>query len=262
MSLNLTDREIQKQELIRKQKQIELDLKAAASIQRTLLPSQLPDFHQVDAAWEFLPCATIGGDIFNLLPLGGGRMGCYMMDVSGHGVHSALVTVSVSQLLQPGSSTLPLDSPAAVCEELDRRFPLERFNTFFSMIYIVFDLEAGTLCWCNAGHPPAVLLRTRGELELLDAGSPIIGLGGILPFTENKKQVNAGDRIFLCTDGLIERRNQNGDLFGVEGFLAGIGKAGSEPLATSVSLLVRAAMDFGEGIAVADDISLLGLEIK
>ena len=99
-------------------------------------------------------------------------MACFMMDASGHGVHSALVSVSVSQLLQPGSTTLPLDSPAAVCEELDRQFPLERFNTFFSMIYIVLDLKARTLRWCNAGHPPGALRRSGGEVELLDATGP------------------------------------------------------------------------------------------
>lgn len=259
---DITERELQKQELIRKQKQIELDLKAAASIQRTLLPSRQADFHHVYAVWEFLPCSTIGGDIFNLLQLGKGRMACFMMDASGHGVHSALVSVSVSQLLQPGSTTLPLDSPAAVCEELDRQFPLERFNTFFSMIYIVLDLKARTLRWCNAGHPPGALRRSGGEVELLDATGPIIGLGGMLPFMEKSKRIKAGERIFLCTDGLIERRNQAGDLFGVKGFLAGIETTGGGQLAATLSTLIRTALDFGEGTAVSDDISLLALEIR
>jgi phosphoserine phosphatase RsbU/P len=258
---DITEREFRKQELIHKQKQIDLDLKAAAGIQRSLLPGQVPVFECMETAWQFLPCSRIGGDIFNLFPLGEGRTGCYMMDASGHGVHSALVAVSVSQLLQPASSRLPLGSPAAVCEELDRQYPLERFNTFFSMIYMVFDSKAGIVSWCNAGHPPAVLARSSGELERLEARSPIIGLGGVLPFREDRKEIGAGDKIFLYTDGLIERRNHDGVLYGVDRLLARIAEVRSVPLAASLSALVGAAIEFGDDAAPADDISVLGLEI-
>ncbi|MFZ2445617.1 MAG: SpoIIE family protein phosphatase [Syntrophobacteraceae bacterium] len=259
---DITEREVRKLELVDKQRLLDRDLQAAAGIQRSLLPASVSVCDWMETAWEFLPCSRIGGDIFNLFPLGDGRIGCYIMDASGHGVHSALVAVSVSQLLQPLSSRLPLGSPSGVCEELDRQYPLNRFNTFFSMLYMVLDPANGTLSWCNAGHPPALLARANGELEMLGAGCPIIGLGGLLPFCEDRKKIGAGDRIFLYTDGLIERRNGEGLLLGVEGLRSLIGLLRGEPLPVLLAALIASAMEFGAGAAPADDISLLGIEIK
>lgn len=91
------------QELIKKQKYLDEDLKAAAGIQKSLLPQKLPETDNFDFAWEFLPCDLIGGDIFNVFLLDDNHLGVYMLDVSGHGVPSAMVTVSVSQILQPHS---------------------------------------------------------------------------------------------------------------------------------------------------------------
>ncbi len=258
---DITEQEVRRLELVRKQKQLDLDLKAAAGIQSSLLPAAAPDLDGLLASWKFIPCSRIGGDIFNLFPLGGGRTGCFMMDASGHGVHSALVAVSVSQLLQPACSRLPLASPSEVCKELDRRFPLNRFNSFFSMLYMVLDPGKRILSWCNAGHPPAVLVRPNGEKEVLRAGGPIIGLGGLLPFHDARKEIGAGDRIYLYTDGLIERRNRNGEFLGIEGLFGAIDKVRGQSLSTSISLLLGFVMDFGQGAAPADDISLLGLEV-
>ncbi len=261
---DITAEENRKIELMRKRRQLDSDLKAAGGIQKSLLPSSTDDLNCncVETAWWFQPCSHIGGDIFNLFELADGRLGCYMMDVSGHGVSSALVSVAVSRLLPPSSNRLPLGSPALVCEQLDRQYAKDRFNGFISMIYMVLDPAARTVCWCNAGHPPAVLARSAGDLEVLAAGCPIIGLGGMLPFREDVKEIGAGDRILLYTDGLIERRNASGSFWGLEGLLAAVREAGGQPLDRCLSDIVARVMDFGAGAPQADDISLLGLEIK
>lgn len=86
------------QELLKKQELIEEDLRAAAGIQQSLLPSRPPDVDVVDVAWRFLPCQRIGGDIFNVIQLDEDHLAIYMLDVSGHGVPSAMVAVSVSHI--------------------------------------------------------------------------------------------------------------------------------------------------------------------
>ncbi len=135
------------------------------------MPPRELRFEHLEIAWQFLPCRRVGGDIFNIIPIGDESIGCYIMDASGHGVHSALAAVSILLLLHPATSSLALSSPSAVFQELDRPYPLERFNTFFSMIYMVLEFESGTFEWCNAGHPPAVLIRKDGSFELLHSGS-------------------------------------------------------------------------------------------
>ena len=87
-------------ELIWQQKRIQDDLDAAADIQKSLLPQKTNISEHVDVAWYFEPCDKIGGDIFNMIKLDDDHLVIYMLDVSGHGVPAAMVTVSVSQLMQ------------------------------------------------------------------------------------------------------------------------------------------------------------------
>lgn len=129
------------EELLKKQEALDEDLKAAAGIQRSLLPQEPPDAGIVDVAWRFMPCERIGGDIFNMIRLDKTHWGIYMLDVSGHGVPSALVAVSVSQILHPQQGLLlkkiikpppfyEIISPGEVLNLPDREYPIERFNKF------------------------------------------------------------------------------------------------------------------------------------
>lgn len=93
-------------ELLDKQKRLDEDLVAAAEIQRSLLPQKIDSAENLEVAWEFEPCEHMGGDIFNMFQLDDDHWGIYMLDVSGHGVQAAMVTVSVSQFLQPNSGHL------------------------------------------------------------------------------------------------------------------------------------------------------------
>jgi len=136
--------------LLKKQEALDEDLKAAAGIQRSLLPQEPPDTRIVDVAWQFIPCEKIGGDIFNMVRLDEKHWGIYMLDVSGHGVPSALVAVSVSQILGPQQGLLlkktikpppfyEILSPAEVLNLLDQEYPIERFNKFFTISYYSFE---------------------------------------------------------------------------------------------------------------------------
>jgi sigma-B regulation protein RsbU (phosphoserine phosphatase) len=98
------------EELMRKQRRLNEDLEAAAGIQQSLLPQGAPDMENVAVAWRFMPCESIGGDIFNVIRLDETHWAIYMLDVSGHGVPSALVTVSVSQMLHPNRGLLLRDT--------------------------------------------------------------------------------------------------------------------------------------------------------
>ncbi len=180
------------EELLKKQEALDEDLKAAAGIQRSLLPKEPPDEDIVDVAWQFMPCEKIGGDIFNMVRLDEKHWGIYMLDVSGHGVPSALVAVSVSQILGPQQGLLlkktikpppfyEILSPAEVLNLLDQEYPIERFNKFFTISYIVFNTEDKSIIYSNAAHPPPILLHGNGEMELLDKGGTIIGMGGLTP---------------------------------------------------------------------------------
>lgn len=258
-------------ELTDKQRALDEDLKAAAGIQRSLMPREIPNIKNLSVAWKFMPSHMIGGDIFNIFRLDENHFGLYMVDVSGHGVQSALVTVSVSQMLQPDSGiatkrkteTPPgyqIVPPRSVLETLDAEYPLERFDKYFTIVYMVIDTASGALAYSNAAHPSPVVLRYDGTIELLDKGGTIIGLGGLVPFEEGRKTLKAGDRVVLYTDGVVEYRNKEGEFFGEERFYAILASLRQAPINDMLDGILASMNDFGMGKEYQDDITLIALE--
>jgi sigma-B regulation protein RsbU (phosphoserine phosphatase) len=261
------------EELFNKQEALDEDLKAAAGIQRSLLPQEPPDAGIVDVAWQFMPCEKIGGDIFNMIRLDETHWGIYMLDVSGHGVPSALVAVSASQILRPQQGLVlkksikpppfyEVVSPAEVLNLLDREYPIERFNKFFTISYIVLDTENKRIRYSNAAHPPPILLHGDGEMELLDKGGTIIGMGGLLPFEEGEKQVRSGDKLFIYTDGIVEYQDKDGGFYGDERFHRELQRLKGRPISDLVNGIIDSIMDFGDNNPPQDDVTLLGIEFK
>ena len=261
---DVTDIEQQKNELITKQKQLDRDLESAAAIQQSLLPARSPQIENIQIAWEFEPCEQIGGDIFNLHHMDEGKVGLYMLDVCGHGVPAALISVAVSQFLNSGDGLLgnncELVSPDTVLNKLDQAFPFERFDSFFSIICMTLDLHQGLLTYSCAGHPPPVLARSDGALEILDHRGPSIGFGCESPIGQHTVQMQTGDKIMLYTDGVLESRNTKEELFGKSRFYDVIKKHRHEPIRKMVDAVYANVNEFRHQTKPDDDISILGVE--
>jgi sigma-B regulation protein RsbU (phosphoserine phosphatase) len=269
------------QELLDKQKRLDADLAAAAEIQKSLLPHRIDSAENMAVAWKFEPCEHMGGDIFNMLQLDDDHWAFYILDVSGHGVEAAMITVSVAQFLQPnsghlfktkaGKSTQPhqLMTPVEVLAALDAEFPFERFNNFLTIAYMIINTKTGELRYSNAGHPHSILLRKGGKMELLQKGGPAIGMGDFHPlngqadrFEEGSPQLNPGDKLFVYTDGIVEYQNLSGELYGTRRFYESLEAQRGESIHDMVEQVIRSLMNFGNNAKPQDDITLLGLELK
>ena len=268
-------------ELIDKQKRLDADLAAAAQIQKSLLPQKIDSAENLAVAWKFEPCEHMGGDIFNMFPLADDHWAIYMLDVSGHGVQAAMITVSVSQFLQPNSGHLfkrqtgkssqarQLRAPAEVLLELDREFPFERFDNFFTITYMIINTATGDLRYSNAGHPHAILMRKSGKMEFLRKGGPAIGMGGFQRldeqaerFEEGSCQIKPGDKLFIYTDGIVEYQNRNHELYGTQRFCETLESLRGESISHMVKKSIKSLMDFGHNAKLQDDVTLLGLKLK
>jgi PAS domain S-box-containing protein len=164
------------------------DLEAAAEIQRSLLPSSAPEVPGVTFSWAFRPCDELAGDILNICPLDSANVALYVIDVSGHGVASALFAVTLSRLLSatPDESSLftpaeddpsghRIAEPARVAERLNRQFPLDpRTRQYFTMLYGVLDLETNRFRYVSAGQSGPLLVPRQGKpVDLTTSGFPI-----------------------------------------------------------------------------------------
>lgn len=259
------------EDLLSNQIRMEQDLRSAGKIQQSLLPKDNLKIKGLDIAWRFVPCDTLGGDIFNIFQLSEDYVSAYMLDVSGHGVPSALVTVSASQILQPQTGHLlkrsivpyphyEVVSPAHVLGILDEEFPIERFDKYFTISYLLFNSKDGSLKYSSAAHPPPVLIRRDGSLELLEEGGTIIGMGGLLPFSEGDILLEPGDKLFLYTDGVIEYEIAEEVYYGEERLYDRLLELKNEKISDIVDGVIDSMMEFGGNISPKDDVSLLGFE--
>ena len=261
---DVTDIENKKIELENKQKQIEEDMEAAAAIQQNLLPEASPKVPNIEIAWLFEPCGRIGWDIFNIQYLDSSRVGLYMLDVCGHGVSGALIAVSVSQFLQSRSQYAALHSetlqPNVILENLNRSFPFERFESYFTIIYATIDFTRGILSYSCAGHPPPILLSADGAVEELNCKGPVIGLSKNQSFDLGMQRLTHGDKLVLYTDGILECRNGKDDLFGKQRFIDALIKHREKPVQDIADAVKSALKSHLNSSPPEDDVSMMVVE--
>jgi len=260
--------EKQKEDLLKKHSRHQKDLDAAAEIQQSLLPRRFSMSDSLKFAWEFMPCEDIGGDIFNVFPLGPNHVGLYMLDVSGHGVASSLVAHSVYNFMHYQRSTLvdrsegriEVVAPEVVLARLDDEFPFAKFSKFFTIFYMALDLRTGTARYCNAGHPAPLCITPAGGITPLPTRGTIIGLSGFAPFPAGELTLAPGDKLLVVSDGLADSCDAGGGCFGEAGVRAVIARHAAAPVADLVAALRRVSREFCRDAPPRDDVSVLGVE--
>jgi sigma-B regulation protein RsbU (phosphoserine phosphatase) len=264
LQAQITERKLVEKELCREQRQLSKDLEVAAGIQQSLIPSYSPRIGSIRVAWRFEPCKQIGGDTFNFQYTGRHHISFYMLDVCGHGVSSALISAAASQFLltnyELSANAAEAVQPEAVLNRLERVFPFERFDSFFTIVYVTVDYVNGRLAYSCAGHPSPILLHQDGSLEVLDAHGPVIGAGFGSPFRQKEIWLEHGDKIILYTDGVLDHPNPAGKIFGKQRFYDALQKHGQKSVATLMDSVQMTIKDFAGPTSSGDDLSMMAVE--
>ncbi|MBD0741563.1 SpoIIE family protein phosphatase [Streptomyces sp. CBMA152] len=183
----------------------------AETLQDSMLPQVTPQMTGCDTATRYLPgtlLGRVGGDWFDSVKLPGSRIALVVGDVMGHGLNSAAM---MGQLRTAVQTMAALDlPPAQLLRNLDDLAQRLGEHYLATCLYVVYDPIKGELLMANAGHVPPVLVRAAdGHSELIDlpTGAPI-GVGGV-PFETARVPVDPGDRLVMCTDGLVEVRGED-----------------------------------------------------
>ncbi len=228
----------------------------ADTLQRSLLPHELPALPRVAAAARYLPVTThaqTGGDWYELIPLGGSVVALSVGDVVGKGPRAAAIMGQLRSAL--ASNLIDGHGPAAALHRLDAFAARTEGASGTTCACLTLDWETGELRWALAGHPPPVVVD-GATAALLPGGGSVLGAPQRSRYREETATLSPGASVLLYTDGLIERRDENID----EGLrrlcetLAVHQALSPEPL---VSAIIDSLLDSGQ----EDDVALLALRL-
>jgi len=231
----------------------------AVSYIQALLPPPLRE-GPVRAEWRFTPSAQLGGDAFGYRWLDGARLSIFLLDVSGHGVDSALLAASAANMLRAESLAVDFGDPTAVLAAMNSAFQMDEQNgLFFSLWYGVYELESRTLRFGSAGHHPGYLMHSGGLLPL-QTRAPAIAMSPTARFAAAETAVPPGAKLHLFSDGAFEVIRADGKAGTMDDLLALLLEPegdGTEP-----DRLFTAIRESTGRRPFEDDVSLLTFEFR
>ena len=194
------------------------ELAEAATYSRAVLPERLSG--SVTTDWVFISSSQLGGDSFGYHWLDDDTLSLYLLDVCGHGVGAALLSISVVNVLRSGSlAGTDFRDPSAVLGSLNAAFPMEQHNEmYFTGWYGVYNRATGTLHFASGGHPPAVLIAPDGGVRHLASKGAVIGAFPKAVFETKSVLVSPGSRLYLFSDGAYEVDRPDGPMMTHEEF--------------------------------------------
>jgi sigma-B regulation protein RsbU (phosphoserine phosphatase) len=252
---------------LKERERMKHSLELAKEVQLRLLPAAAPKFDALDVAGVSLYCDETGGDYFDYLNLhetGGRQAGIVVGDVSDHGVHSALLMTTARAFIRLRAS-MP-GSMERIVSDVNRHLTIdiEDGGQFMTLFFLSIDMTDGTLRWIRAGHDPAALYdpaQNRIE-ELKGTGIPL-GIDADFQYQASEKSgLCKGQVIVLCTDGVWEARNEDGEIFGKDLFYGLIMENAHRSAASMLNTIVGAIKRFQDGARTEDDITMVVIKVE
>ena len=220
------------------------DLNEARRLQMSLVPDRMLSWPGADASLLLRPSGHVGGDLVGSFAISDTRIGIYSIDVSGHGVASALMTARLAgylsghssdrnmALMEDGAGGFTIRPLPEICDRLNATMLADmETELYFTMAMADCDLETGRARVVQAGHPHPLIERKDGAVEYIGAGGMPIGLFDFAEYADFEVQLQPGDRLFLYSDGVSEAESEAGvmlDQSGLERLLGEIGSARGE----------------------------------
>ena len=231
------------------------ELELARDLQKGLLPEELPKLPRVQLAAFNRIANTVGGDIYDFVPLSDGRLAVLFGDASGHGMTAGLVMAVAHAAFR---TQLDIDpEPDAIIGALNRTLcRTGGRRSFFTCCYVLIE-EDGRFRCCVAGHPPILHLSAGGEItRSIGNGSYPLGIRSSLAWTIHESRLEDGESLLFYSDGLVEARNAAGEEYGYER----AERVAATALATEADGMLRTLLAdwevFTQGLPIDDDVSV------
>jgi len=237
-----------------------MELELAEKVQNNLIPRDCPFIEGVKFHFIFQPMRSIGGDFFDFLRFKNNNLtGIFICDVSGHGVHAALIASMVKTLIETAGLTRlkPGDMLAYINRNIRGMIP----GNFLTAFYGIYDSLEHTLTYARGGHPYPILLKKDGTLSELKSRGIMVGVFPHRQFEEKIVHLEKGDKVVFYTDGLTETRDSNNNMF-LEEFESIISQLSNSNVQGFINTLYDALNDHRGNVEFEDDICIIGMEVE
>jgi phosphoserine phosphatase RsbU/P len=238
------------------------EIEMARQIQLSILPHHTPKISGLEIAARCMPMTSVAGDFYDFILVDEKHLGILVADVSGHGLPSALIASMLKVALE-AQSPHAFD-PARVLTGLNQSLCGKFQNSFVTAAYVFVDMEKKSMSYAGAAHPPLLLWRasTGDASALLENGLPL-GLFYAGTYSAVEVPVAPGDKVVLCTDGILEARSPSEQEFGLElfkGFLESNHASAAEIFADSFLGELFGWSEHPKGQGQEDDLTLLVID--
>lgn len=254
---------------------IDRDLQEAKKLQHSLVPEPFQQFENATVSLILQSSGHVGGDMIGYYFKSKTRLGLYALDVSGHGISSALMTARMASYLSVANPAYSLAMerlangeyqprpPAEIVSDLNARM-LDDIDTdlYMTILLVDIDLTTGNARILQAGHPHPLIQRKDGKLEYVGHGGLPVGLIPMAQFQEFEVALGEGDRLIVHSDGFTEAAKKTGEMLDEAGFALLIKSNAEIEGLELLSKLVSEVESFSGTEEMADDLSAIALEFR
>ncbi|UXX81902.1 PP2C family protein-serine/threonine phosphatase [Roseovarius pelagicus] len=254
---------------------LDSDLIEAKKLQQSLVAERHRDFGAAEVSLLLRSSGHVGGDLVGMFPINEMRVGLYGIDVSGHGISSALMTARLAGYLSATNPSQNIALRRNAKGEYEPRPPSETVAAlnhlilsemetehYFTLLLADVDLGTGRARMCQAGHPCPVIQRADGKVEFVGDGGLPVGLIVGAEYSCFEAQLNGGDRLMIYSDGVSECHDPQGALLDDEGLARLMGELRQTRGMAMLESLVWKLTGFADSDSFKDDVSAVLLEIK
>ena len=227
----------------------------AAQVQRRLCGPRYLRCESFEIASEIFPVRHVSGDFISVFELERDLVFA-IGDIAGKGLSAAMWFTHIIGMVRTQIATL--GNPAAALSAINRDLLQTRLELpLTSLLLGRLNVSTGEITYCNAGHPPALLLRSNGQVDHLHHGGPLLGAIAAASFANGITKLLPGDTVLGYSDGIAECRNPDGSDFGMERLLAAAQLSCGAPASSMLFSVLGAAEDFAGSRSREDDMALI-----
>ncbi len=237
------------------ERRVSREMEIAKEVQRRLLPQSVPHLKTLDCAAQCIQARYVGGDYYDFLDLGPDRVGFVLADVSGKGVHAALLTANLQAHLRSQSGVAPLD-PVRLLQDVNRVLWRSTASQHYATLFFaIYEEQTRRLVYANCGHNPPVLLRHDGAVERLTATAIVLGAFEKWDVSVRETELAPGDLLAIYSDGVTEAERGEEE-FGDARLIDELRAHRDLPIDEMLKAILTAVQQFSAG-APSDDLTLL-----